>query len=126
MESFSDWLLNVLKQRNMSQSDLARLAKIGTGTISNIMSGNRKVGKNTLQAIAHALKLPPETVFRAAGILPQQPPETEIAEQIIHLTKELPAQEQSDILEFVKLRHRIAEERQKNEAKQPRSKPAIP
>lgn len=48
MESFSDWLLNELKQREMSQSDLARLAKIGTGTISNIMSGNRKVGLHQL------------------------------------------------------------------------------
>lgn len=126
MESFSDWLLNELKQREISQSELARLAKIGTGTISNIMSGNRKVGQDTLQAIAHALKLPPETVFRAAGLLPQQTPENETIEQITHLTKELPPQEQQDILEFIKLRHRLSEQREKNETKRTRNKPAIP
>lgn len=58
----------------MSQSELARLAKLGRGTISNIMSGNRQVGQDTISAIARALKLPPETVFRAAGILPPQTP----------------------------------------------------
>ncbi len=126
MESFSDWLLNELKQREISQSDLARFAKLGTGTISNIMSGNRKVGQDTLQAIAHALKLPPETVFRAADLLPQQTPENETIEQITHLTKELPPQEQQDILEFIKLRHRLSEQREKNETKRTRNKPATP
>jgi len=43
MESFSDWLLKELKERDMSQSDLAHIAKLGSGTISNIMTGTRKV-----------------------------------------------------------------------------------
>ena len=126
MESFPDWLLSELRQREMSQSELARLAKIGTGTISNIMSGNRKVGQDTLRAIAHALKLPPETIFRAAGLLPSITPENELINQITHLTSDLPEREQQDILEFVKMRHRLAEERGKNEAKRTRNKPAIP
>ena len=71
MESFSGWLLRELKVRDMSQSDLARIAGLGSGTISNIVSGNRKVGQETLVKIAHALRLPDETVFRAAGLLPQ-------------------------------------------------------
>jgi len=70
MESFSDWLLRELKKRDMSQSDLARAAKLGRGTISNIMTGTRNVGKDTLVKVAYALHLPPESVFRAAGILP--------------------------------------------------------
>jgi transcriptional regulator with XRE-family HTH domain len=70
VESFSDWLLKELNARNMSQSDLARVAGLGSGTISNIVSGNRKVGQETLDKIARALRLPPEAVFRAAGLLP--------------------------------------------------------
>ena len=70
MERFSDWLLNELKSRDMSQSDLARSAGLGSGTISNIMSGNRKVGQDTLTAIARALRLPPALVFEKAGLLP--------------------------------------------------------
>ena len=126
MENFSDWLLNELKKRDMSQSELARIANLGRGTISNVMSGTRNVGQDTIIAIAHALKLPTETVFRAAGLLPPQSPETELIQQITHLTLELPEHEQQDVLEFIKLRHRIVEERGKNETKRTRSKAAIP
>jgi transcriptional regulator with XRE-family HTH domain len=69
MESFSNWLLAELQSRDMSQSDLAHIAKLGSGTISNIMTGNRKVGQDTLTKIAHALKLPPDFVFEKAGII---------------------------------------------------------
>lgn len=70
MESFSDWLLNELQRQNMSQSDLARAANLGRGTISNIMSGTRNVGQDTLVKIARALRLPPELLFEKAGVLP--------------------------------------------------------
>jgi transcriptional regulator with XRE-family HTH domain len=70
MERFSEWLLQELKTRGLTQSDLARSAKLGSGTLSNIMSGNRKVGQDTLAKIAFALRIPPEVVFRAAGLLP--------------------------------------------------------
>jgi transcriptional regulator with XRE-family HTH domain len=68
MERFSDWLLKELAIRKLNQSQLATVAGLGSGTISNIMNGNRKVGQNTLIKIAEALKLPPETVFEAAHI----------------------------------------------------------
>lgn len=122
MERFSDWLLKELKTRNMNQSDLAHAAKLGSGTISNIMNGNRKVGQDTLSKIAIALNLPAETVFRAAGLLTPKSEEDEIIEQINHLAKDLPEQEQQDILEFIKLRHRLTEEREKNEAKKPKTR----
>lgn len=54
----------------MSQSDLAHVAKLGSGTISNIMNGTKGIGQNTLIKIAHGLNIPEMEVFRAAGILP--------------------------------------------------------
>ncbi len=70
MEKFGDWLQSQLDKKRWSQADLAKNAHISRGTLSNILSGTRGVGEDTITAIAHALKLPPETVFRAAGILP--------------------------------------------------------
>jgi len=84
MESFSDWLLNELKKQNMTQSDLARVAKLGRGTISNIMNGTRSVGKDTLTKISKGLRLPPEIVFRAAGLLPSSAVNDPLADEISH------------------------------------------
>jgi transcriptional regulator with XRE-family HTH domain len=70
--SFSEWLLLMLENRKWSQADLARAAKVSRSAISEIISGQRQVGKRTATAIAQALRLPPEQVFRAAGILPPE------------------------------------------------------
>ena len=70
MENFGNWLLNVLREREMSQSELARVAGISKGTVSNLINGTSGIGQDSLLAIARALRLPPETVFRAAGIFP--------------------------------------------------------
>lgn len=77
MERFSDWLLKELHNRSMSQSELASLAGLGSGTISNIMNGSRNAGQNTLEKIAKALNIPTAEVFVAAGILPQTNSEEE-------------------------------------------------
>lgn len=114
MVNFGNWLLELLQEENMSQSELARLANLSKGTISNLINGIKTPSQETLTAIARALKLPPETVFRAAGLLPPQSPESEVIQQAAHLMLDLPEQEQLDILEFIKLRHRLAEERGKN------------
>ena len=55
----------------MNQSDLARLTGLNRGTISNIVNGTKGLGHESLTVIARTLKLSPETVFRAAGILPK-------------------------------------------------------
>jgi len=78
-----------------------------------------------LRKLAKAFKLPPETVFRAAGILPPQSPEDELMNEIMHLAGDLPAQDKQDILEYVRMRNRLAEERGKNESRTQR-KPAAP
>lgn len=71
MDTFSDWLVVTLEEKGWSQADLARQAEVSPAAISDIISGRRNVGKNTAKAIAKALKLPPEQVFREAGILPK-------------------------------------------------------
>lgn len=71
---FPDWLNEQMKQRNLSQSELARMSKISQSQISLVLNRDRKPGSDFCASIAHALRLPTEDVFRAAGILPPPPP----------------------------------------------------
>ena len=53
------------------------------------MSGRRKVGSEVARAIADALKLPPEQVFRAAGILPPERDEDPWVDEMTHKLSQL-------------------------------------
>lgn len=75
---FGKWLLNELDKRGWSQNELGRRAGLTSGTISNVINGVRTPATDTLKAIASALKLPKETVFREAGILSSVPEQTMI------------------------------------------------
>jgi transcriptional regulator with XRE-family HTH domain len=70
MANFSNWLESELNQRNMTPAELARASGKAAAVISRVLNGERSAAPDTLEAIARALKLPPETVFRAAGLLP--------------------------------------------------------
>ncbi|MDP1713929.1 MAG: helix-turn-helix transcriptional regulator [Anaerolineales bacterium] len=111
---FAKWLENELETRNISQSELARQAGVTRGAINGILTGSKGPGIDLCKGIAQAFDLPPEIVFRAAGLLPPDTTVTELIQQITHLTNELPLQEQQDILEFVKLRHHLTKKRGKN------------
>lgn len=113
MVNFSDWLANQLKLMNMTPAELARASGKAPAVISRVLNGDRKPEPETLIAIARALNLPPEQVFRAAGLLPPVSPDTEYAEQILHLLRQLSPQEQEEILELL----RFKTERQKTTRK---------
>ena len=111
---FAEWLNNVLSDKEIKPVELARMARIDPGVVTRILKAERSPRPKTIEAIARALKLPLETVFRAAGLLPPQSPQSELISRIIHLTSELPEEDQTEILEYAQLRHRLAEERGKN------------
>lgn len=98
--NFSEWLLNELKSRSMSQAELARRSAITPAQISRIISGQRGAGEEALRLIADALKLPPEIVFRAAGLLPDAPPPTEQQEQLIYLYSQLSEDQKNMLIEY--------------------------
>lgn len=70
---FVQWLDEELARRNWRPADLARAAGISTGSLSQIYSGTRNAGPDIANAIARGLNLPPDTVFRHAGLLPESP-----------------------------------------------------
>lgn len=111
--SFSEWLLVVLEERDWSQAKLARVAKISPASISDIISGRRKVGKDLATAIAEALKLPTEQVFRAAGILPPNKKVDEDIEQIVHEVEQLSKQDQAEVLAFIRMLNNLRGKKKK-------------
>ena len=87
MESFSDWLERELAARGMRPADLARLANIGDATLSRILSESRNAGPDVCLNIAQAFELPPEMVFRQAGLLPPATEITEEWEELLYIWK---------------------------------------
>ena len=71
---FSDWLNEQMRREGWSQADLARAAGLGPATIYKMLnSKSKRPHPDSCLGIAKALKLAPETVFRAAKILPTEP-----------------------------------------------------
>jgi transcriptional regulator with XRE-family HTH domain len=93
MNSFGDWLQNEMTHRGLGQHDLARLSGISQGSVGNVIRGDRSPGPDLCHAIARAFKMPPEIVFRAAGLLPPVSEKTERVERILHLLETMPEAE---------------------------------
>jgi transcriptional regulator with XRE-family HTH domain len=70
MESFGKWLEKTLAYKEWKPAELARRSGLDSAVISNLLNDRRKAGPDTSSAIAEALEIPAEIVFRAAGILP--------------------------------------------------------
>lgn len=70
---FGTWLTTQLETKGLSQADLSKKSGMSPAQISRLVNGVRGVGEDSILAIANALNIPPETVFRAAGLLPPVP-----------------------------------------------------
>ncbi len=89
LQTLRAWVEGELKKRDWSLSDLAKKANLHPGTISNILTKTRKPGPDVCLAIADALNLPEETVFRYAGLLRHKPEADSEAEEMLHLFQQL-------------------------------------
>src|SRR3954470_19401011 len=105
MVNFSVWLDQELSSRSWTRADLAQKAQISQSTLSLIYNESRKAGPDVCRSIAEALKIPPEEVFRAAGLLPPNPKTDVISERANYLLQmlEKPASKQRavDYLELL-------------------------
>jgi len=112
MENFGAWLLKELENRNWSQSDLVKAAGISRGTLSNIISGARGIGEKSLISIANALNISPITIFRKAGLLPENG-EVGAFDDWQHLLAQLSPEEQEEMRQIAVMkieRNRKAEQ----------------
>ena len=103
MESFITWLEAELIKRDWRLADLARKANLDTGSISRILSGIRKPGPEVCVAIARALNYPPEVLFRLAGLLPPDPGVDPEEKEVVHLFRQLGAEQRKLVLEAMRV-----------------------
>lgn len=100
--SFNDWLEQELKRRRWRQTDLAQAMEMSDSTISHLLAGNRNPGPDLCNGIARAFGIPPEEVFRMAGLLPALPEEDdELARQLVESFKLLPIDKRREVLSYV-------------------------
>ncbi|MDL1909737.1 helix-turn-helix transcriptional regulator [Chloroflexi bacterium CFX6] len=108
---FPSWLTAQIISRNWKPTDLAKYSHLSDTAVSRILRGDRNPDVDTLSKIAQALRLPPEQVYRAAGILPPVPDLNETIEQIVHEIQSLPEQDQQEILAFIRMKNNLRNQR---------------
>jgi transcriptional regulator with XRE-family HTH domain len=95
---FREWLFKELEDRNWSQRDLAKKARISQGAISHVINGARQPGADFCQAIANAFGYPPETVVRVAGLLPPAGETDKDTEEMMHLFSQMTEDQQEQMI----------------------------
>jgi transcriptional regulator with XRE-family HTH domain len=81
---FSDWLQSELDKRQWSQAELAYSAGISRAVINKLLNKKTYPQPDTLQAIARALKIPVESIYRVAGLLPEESETEAFIAEIVH------------------------------------------
>jgi transcriptional regulator with XRE-family HTH domain len=111
--NFITWLTDEIVSRGWSNSELARRAGISPAAISMVMSGQNRPGNEFCLGIARALGIPPEDIFRKAGLLPDLPygPLDQMTLQELHdLMRNLTPRDRRDVLEYARMRYRLLRE----------------
>ena len=111
---FKEWLLKEMGTRGWSQADLARSAELNRAVINKLLNGQSTPSPSTLESIARAFKMPVESVFRVAGLLPGIPETDSFIEEATHLIGQIKKpQRQATALLLIKAL--VTEEEQEND-----------
>ncbi len=106
-KDFVTWLTKEMEDRGWNNSELARRAGLVPSAISQVIAGNRGTGPEFCRSVARALGLPPETVFRKAGLLPGLPgPEEDVTfGELLDVVRNLSVEERVMVLELAEFLH---------------------
>ena len=110
--TFIEWLRHEIEIRGWQVSDLARKAELSSGTLSRILSQERNAGPEVCVALARALGVPPELVFRRAGLLPEEsedPSEEDdlSLRELVEIVRRLPKSALEEVLNYALFRARF-------------------
>jgi transcriptional regulator with XRE-family HTH domain len=108
---FGEFMLKFIREAKITQAELARLSGISAAQVSRLFNGISKPGPDACKAFANALRIPTETVFRAAGILPNRPDTNEDFEELKHLFNQMTDEEQREFLAMGRLKIELRNKR---------------
>jgi transcriptional regulator with XRE-family HTH domain len=86
----STWLINALETSGWSQRELARRSGTSHSTISDVIAEKRQPTWDFCAAIARAMRVPEDEVFRLAGLKPPLPPAVAEEREAMRLFRSLP------------------------------------
>jgi transcriptional regulator with XRE-family HTH domain len=86
---FAEWLQVEIDKRGWSQSDCARACDLNRAVINKLLNGKCKPQPATLMAIARGFKIPVESAYRAAGLLPPITDGDDSTQELIHIFRSL-------------------------------------
>jgi transcriptional regulator with XRE-family HTH domain len=86
---FAEWLQIEMNKRGWSQSDFARACDLNRAVINKLLNGKCKPQPATLMAIARGLRIPVETAYRAAGLLPVSDESDEPVHELVYIFKSI-------------------------------------
>jgi transcriptional regulator with XRE-family HTH domain len=86
---FTEWLETEMNKRGWSQSECARVCDLNRAVINKLLNGKCKPQPVTLMAIARGFKIPLETAYRAAGLLPPSDHDDDTTRELIHIFKSI-------------------------------------
>ncbi len=114
-QTLGEYIREILGDRSLRA--LATYAGISIGTASNLVNDRiENPDADTLIKIAEYLGVPVENLYKLAGYLPENHDLRTLAlAEIEHLVRQLPEDEQHNILELVRLQHRLYMERRAKE-----------
>lgn len=108
---FGEFMLKAIREAKITQAELARLSGISAAQVSRLFNGISEPGPDACRAFASALGIPTETVFRAAGFLPNRPGTDEDYEELKHLFNQMSDDEQREFLAMGRLKLELRNQR---------------
>jgi len=104
VDTFGEWLKATLEDKGWTQGELGRRSGVSRGAISNIISKRRLPSPESCVNFAKAFNIPPETVLRMAGYLPEIDADSATTRKILEYARRLPEEDRKQILEFMKFK----------------------
>jgi transcriptional regulator with XRE-family HTH domain len=86
---FAEWLQAEMDKRGWSQSDCARACELNRAVINKLLNGKSRAQPITLAAIARGFKIPVETAYRAAGLLPPSTDGDDSTQEVVYIFRSI-------------------------------------
>lgn len=112
-----EWIQEKCERLGLTQAELAERAGVSEPTISRLISGDRRIGKDVARKLAAALGVKPEEVFKAAGEWGGTIETDENAQEIMSLAADIQQLDSIDkafIIQWIRLRNKTRDRGRKS------------